>query len=185
MIYGSVDTWQSADFGVDILGTWAEADLDGYFADKNYSYMPGATTTDVFWNLTGDQTVSQFESAFSGATHYLNTSAGDPPCFVGSSGSDQFKVNSNHIVEGSTTISNGGIGGNHPYLSGVTIPDYIGAVDPDSSVWVSGVLDSVTSISWLTNITATPDWGAEYTQEEQSQAFQKKTDVSSVTEDSN
>ncbi len=49
------------------------------------------------------------------------------------------KTRNAHTVNGSLTVANGGIGGNHPYLDGVTIPSYIGATGGDT-LWVDTVL---------------------------------------------
>jgi hypothetical protein len=49
----------------------------------------------------------------------------------------------NHVLHGDTTISNGGLGSPHPYLTGVAIPTYVGATDPSdpgNSQWVDEVL---------------------------------------------
>ena len=54
-------------------------------------------------------------------------------CLQATSGANKFITLESHIIEGSTTIANGGIGGSHPYLSGITLPSYVGAVDPNDS----------------------------------------------------
>lgn len=59
------------------------------------------------------------------------------------------------FVVGSATIGNGGIGGNHPYLAGVTIPNYVGATSPGSPTWVADVL-SLASTTVLQAGTVTP-----------------------------
>ena len=157
LIYGAIDHYNTSDFGVDVAGTWAEANLDGYFGTHNYSYLPGAITTEVFRNLTTNLTVAQFEAAFSGARHFLNTSEGNPPAFVSSAGADKYKVNGSHVVETGTTLENGGVGGRHPYLSAVALPSYIGAVNPSDSDWVDGVLTNLASTTWLRSTTIERD----------------------------
>jgi hypothetical protein len=65
-----------------------------------------------------------------------------------------------HLIEPSITIANGGIGDSHPYLSGVTIPSYIGAANPSDNSWVSGVVNDISSVSWLASqeIGSVPNW---------------------------
>src|SRR5574344_83000 len=48
----------------------------------------------------------------------------------------------NVTISGDTTTRNGGINQAHPYLEGITIPNYIGA-NNDDSVWVDNVLNLV------------------------------------------
>jgi hypothetical protein len=56
-----------------------------------------------------------------------------------------YKINRANIINGTTTIANGGIGGNHPYLSGVKMPDYIGPCADDNCYWV----DELNNLSYL------------------------------------
>jgi hypothetical protein len=73
----------------------------------------------------------------------------DGSLFAGDSGANRFITNPDFEVESGTTTESGGFGGNHPYLGGVTIPSYIGAVNPNDNAWVSGVMNDVTSLAWL------------------------------------
>ena len=70
--------------------------------------------------------------------------------YAGTSGANKFITKESHIIEGSTTIANGGIGGSHPYLSGITLPSYVGAVDPNNTSWVANLL-CLTDIEALKN----------------------------------
>ena len=63
--------------------------------------------------------------------------------YLGTSGSAKYKIVGDHVVSGQATIETGGIGVDHPYLSGVKIPAYIGAVDPNNPEWVDAVLNQV------------------------------------------
>ena len=60
----------------------------------------------------------------------------------------RYKTNGSFSLNGSNTVANGGIGISHPYLSGVTIPSYVGATDPDNDSWV----DRVLGLSSLNNL---------------------------------
>ena len=78
--------------------------------------------------------------------------------FAGSSGADQYKTIGSFHLDESHTISNGGIGGNHPYLEGVTLPTYVGATNPEDNDWVDGVL-SLATVSNLQNApSGDPSW---------------------------
>lgn len=70
--------------------------------------------------------------------NWQNNSSG---LFMGTSGVAQYIPNGNFVLSGSYTINNGGLGSTHPYLSGVTIPSYIGAVDPNNSGWINTVFN--------------------------------------------
>ena len=71
--------------------------------------------------------------------------------------SSEYKTTGSFSLGGSSTISNGGIGGYHPYLSGVTIPSYVGATDPSNNVWVNKVvgLSSISNLKLIGTINST------------------------------
>lgn len=100
-------------------------------------------------------TIAEAEVAFpSIANNYTNSTAN---LFHGVTGADQYKTVGTFVI-GASTIATGGIGGAHPYLAGVTIPSYVGAVNPSSTCWVNGVLGL--NSSYFTSATAgsTPNW---------------------------
>lgn len=66
-----------------------------------------------------------------------------------------YKTDGDFVV-GSSTIELGGVGGNHPYLSGVTIPSYVGAVNPNDDAWVDGVL--ALGSTYMTSASGDPSW---------------------------
>ena len=81
----------------------------------------------------------------------------DGSLFVGDSGADQYITSGSFVLSDSSTIGSGG-GSNHPYLSGVTIPSYIGATNPDDHAWVYGVL-GLANVTTLRNAdTEDPAW---------------------------
>jgi hypothetical protein len=129
-----------------------------------YMYRPSNTTTPVqISRLTGSgkgqMSIAAFNS-YSGASDnwYKASSEGSDNLYTGSSGANAYITRGAHVISGSTTIANGGIGGNHPYLSGVTIPSYVGATNPSDNTWVAGVLGL--NVSYFTSVTAgsTPTW---------------------------
>lgn len=73
---------------------------------------------------------------------------------------DDYKLNPSYSDY--ATVSTGGKSGVHPYLEGVTIPAYIGAVNPDDDAWVDGV-QTLSDTSVLRDGVGDPDWieGAE------------------------
>jgi hypothetical protein len=129
----------------DPLGTITLTDCP---VDRNYVYQPAdadeyaVARADYFG---GDHrfTTAEYNSAYS-VTNYTNAYNAEDLLFQDTSGAGQYKTRSAHVLTGATTIANGGIGGAHPYLSGVTIPSYVGATDPHDNAWVAGVLSLAT-----------------------------------------
>ncbi|OFX29427.1 MAG: hypothetical protein A2W92_13370 [Bacteroidetes bacterium GWA2_42_15] len=70
----------------------------------------------------------------------MNANNPEDNLYKGTTGAARFKTRGSHVINGDTTIANGGIGGAHPYLEGVTLPSYIGATDPNNDSWVDTVL---------------------------------------------
>ena len=131
----------------------------GTLVDRNLVHSP-VSTTQHFANPSsgsggpsGWVSTATFNSAHSWTNYYNNTAN----LFRGSSGSDKYRTYGTFVV-GSSTIAAGGIGGNHPYLSGVTVPSYVGAVNPNDDSWVSGVLGL--DATYLRNATpgGDPSW---------------------------
>jgi hypothetical protein len=126
-----------------ILFTWidwdeSDIDMDTVHVENNY-FWPRTRTEEII-NVADedcDYSANGYESTGYAATVYANETTG-----LHKTGSD-YKCNGSHVLESSTTIDDGGIGGSHPYLSGVTIPSYVGAADPDNDDWIDDVLDLV------------------------------------------
>ena len=132
-------------------------DLSHYFGSNNFFFSPNSS--DVYRLNGASYTPAEYEAqnlTGSPKIAYISDS-GNP--FLGTSGIDALRTNGSYTIEGSTTIANGGIGGSHPYLAGVTIPSFIGATNPNDDAWVSGVMNNVSSIAWLRNqIDSDPGW---------------------------
>jgi hypothetical protein len=78
--------------------------------------------------------------------------------FRGVSGADQYRTIGSFTLDGSHTILNGGIRGAHPFLSGITMPSYVGATNPADDAWVAGVL-SLANIETLRDAgSGDPEW---------------------------
>lgn len=120
----------------------------GIKIDRNYFYRSAA---DYIMYLGSKKTLEQWKAISPNAINYKNDYNVNNPLFLGSDGANRYKVNANHTIETGVSIADGGIGKNnpnHPYLSGVTIPSYIGAVDPNNGAWVDAVM-SLSDINYL------------------------------------
>jgi len=71
-------------------------------------------------------------------------------------GVDQYKAVGTFVVESGMTVADSGVT-MHPYLA-VTLPSYLGAIDPSDGAWAGGVYDSVPTVAWLTAQTTDPTW---------------------------
>lgn len=142
--------------------------------DRNYVYNMTSYTSATCGNgdpiRIGDASLWTEDSHFgcftmdeynaeNGWTNWQKASSeGTDNLYAGSSGTDKYITRATHVVSGSTTISTGGISILHPYLSGVTIPSYLGATNPNDNAWVAGVL-SLASVSNLQNASSgDPAW---------------------------
>jgi len=126
---------------------WSNLVVDHNFVHSNSQgtpYLVGHQTTGATCVIQTN-TTTQFNSCsatWRGIGTVLNWENSNSGLFVGSSGADKYKTNGSFVI-GSTTIKNGGIGGNHPYLTGKILPSYVGATnpnDPKNNAWVDGVL---------------------------------------------
>lgn len=70
----------------------------------------------------------------------------------------KYLTRGSHVIEGAYTIANAGIGGAHPYLSGVTFPSYIGATNPNDNGWVAGVLGLAEMSNLINGGAGDPSW---------------------------
>jgi hypothetical protein len=115
--------------------------VSGYFASNNLFYRSNTTRhlTVKRVNYTATQFEAQSETS-SPRIAYSKSYDVNNPLYIGTTGAYKYKTKASYILEGISTIANGGIGGNHPYLSNVSIPSYVGAVDPNNSGWVDTVL---------------------------------------------
>jgi len=130
--------------------------LTSYIGSYNYFYE--SLSADVFRLGDTSYTPAEYEAqGLTGTPRVVYSTSGSTP-FIGVSGADQYITDGSFVLEGATTIASGGVGGNHPYLSGVIIPSYIGATNPDDNDWVDGVL-SLANISNLRDGgPGDPDW---------------------------
>ncbi len=117
---------------------------------NNYRYRPGDSVDYRIDRVSYD--TSGFENqtvTLAPRVGYTNTYNSENLLYSGLTGASKYITRGSHIIKGTKTIGNGGIGGPHPYLDGITIPSYIGATNPDDNAWVDGILTDVTDIDWL------------------------------------
>ncbi|HPX94175.1 MAG TPA: hypothetical protein PLF30_01315 [Candidatus Moranbacteria bacterium] len=152
-------------FGVAIL--WFQNDPCNHeytwtntLVDRNFVHNPGSSSrhfglpNSYLCKSTRWITTSAFNT-LRGVNNYTNSNLG---LFQSSSGADQYKTAGSFLLDGTRTISDGGLGGNHPYLDSVTIPSYVGATNPNDNDWVDGVL-SLANVSTLQNApSGDPAW---------------------------
>lgn len=156
--YGSVT---NAHNDMNIFFSWSqynENDLDWSTVTIENNLITGKSSNDSSAiNVVGnsnDQSVDYLKSKGYSNVFY-NT--------ISSSGlRNNYKVNGDFSVGSGKNIRNGGIGGAHPYLPGVTIPSYVGAVNPDDDAWVDGVTTFATMVGNipinLKNGSGDPSW---------------------------
>ncbi len=115
-------------------------DATNLIANNNYLYRPTSMNHFSFGSNTGNncmmfRTVAEVASCYS-FTNWTNSSSG---VFQGTSGITRYKTNNSNVIDGAITIADGGVGGNHPYLTGITFPGYVGA-NGDGSLWSDTLL---------------------------------------------
>ena len=142
-----------------IFFSWSDRnyinDINWNTVDVNYNlFYPDTQSDEVLRIGHGhDFSVNSFESNGYGDINYAVNDSG-----LHSAGRS-YKTNPDfELGRDGTTIANGGIGGEHPYLENVTIPDYVGAVNPEDDAWVDGVL-GLADVDYLKNASSgNPNW---------------------------
>ena len=145
------DHWY--DLGISIgahSGAWdkgvAANDLSDTYVNYNYMYSPIKTDHYLVSGSAdnpsplGYLSASEYNSVYGTSNYSKASSEGSDNLFVGASGANKYITRGAHVMAGAKTIANGGFGGPHPYLAGITLPSYVGAVDPNDSGWVANLL---------------------------------------------
>jgi len=106
------------------------------------------------------------QSTFDTLYGFQNYSSTANNLFAGSTGANKYILyNSGSFTDGldGESAATAGYDSSHPYLSGINIPEYIGAVNPSDSSWVAGVM--ALDVTYFTSAEqgSTPSWieGAE------------------------
>jgi hypothetical protein len=131
---------------------------NNWHVDRTYFY--GKNSGNVLWIMSKDYTVTAWETyrANNNVDCFIADYDANNKLFIGTSGADKYRVNPNHTLESNKSIKSSGLGGAHPYLSGIVIPSYLGAVNPDDDNWVAGVM-GLKNITTLKNATTSdPAW---------------------------
>lgn len=97
----------------------------------------------------GFMMASEYDNYFK-TTNYSSDYSASGSLFLGTTGANKYKTRGSYSIGSGVTIASGGIGGNHPYLSGVTLPNYVGATNPNNNGWV----DTVMNLSSVENLVA-------------------------------
>jgi len=119
------------------VGACGGGSLSEYYNTNNFFYNPSSSLFNLertTYSASGFET----QTKTAGPKIVYTTSSGSP--YVGSSGADKYITRGDYSLGSGATIADGGVGGAHPYLNGVTIPSYVGAVNPDDNAWVAGVM---------------------------------------------
>lgn len=144
-VYADGDEWYAG-------RSWpGDFDITGVKVDRNYIYRGSqASGHDILFGKrlyssgfsSNGFSVSSFETYRSVDLFIQATQeSGANKLWTGTTGANKYiAVGTHNLGETGKTIGSNGLGGNHPYLSGVTIPSYIGATNPDDNAWVAGVL---------------------------------------------
>ena len=158
--------WNSSEITVgnhDFFEIGQSPNYENYVSDRNYFYRPGSSNFNdpagiYIMNLDETRyTESEYEAMLPGVNLFRNDHNPDDELYQSNTGADKFKTIADHVVEDSLTIGDAGINMPHPYLDAITIPGYIGAVnpngtdsclawdadnpDPDDAGWVDYVLN--------------------------------------------
>ena len=147
------DGWNWSDIGAagkSTLGFPIARDFSNLHIKNNYFYLPNITNANdtdgskVVYLDGVRYTVSAYEALRPGSSLFLKTS-GTNDLFKTGSVASSYKTNKDHVISGALTVANAGVGGEHPYFAGVSVPSYIGATDPNTeAAWVDEVLNLVT-----------------------------------------
>jgi hypothetical protein len=114
--------------------------------DRNLIYRPLCPEHYVIGSGTADKhmgflTTYQLNTFYNKDTNYLSSTSN---LFKGSTFSNRFKTYGSFLLNiKGDSISNRGVGGRHPFLKGIYLPTYIGAVNPNADDWVDPTLNLV------------------------------------------
>jgi len=148
------DDWISCDITLLKDTKFTDAIIDSFKIDKNLIHNPAVNKDDpngtyVFWyGYTSDAnkrlTISDYNKLFPNTKLYYAKADGANPLFRGKTGADRMITRGEYKISTQETIANAGKNIRHPYLDGITIPEYIGATDPkdpNNNRWVNDVLN--------------------------------------------
>ena len=138
------------------LSGFSATNADNWVVDRTLFYRR-ASSADVLWVLSKDYTATEWEAARSGVDVYTAPYDSRNLLYQGTNGADKYRTVSTYELEAGKSVGSAGIGGSHPYLSGVTLPSYVGAANPNDDDWVDGVLTYIRNITWLKSVSIDRD----------------------------
>lgn len=140
--------------GTHYTGTWTW-DVDNLLVAKNnYFYRPANTTLAA--ERLSTYTLTTLNATAWADNNRSHAHDDDDSLYAGTSGASKYTPNASYTDYSS--VSTGGLGGAHPYLAGVTIPSYLGAVNPADSAWVAGVLNLASTTVLQAGTSLDPAW---------------------------
>lgn len=140
---GSNYQWRSDESAITIVDT--AFDVSNCIFSNNYAYRPAGNQQYSFESSI--YTSVQYESQTVTSTPrvaYANTYDSGNLVYATETGTSAYTIDGTHLIETGVTLADGGYDAAHPYLSGVTIPGYIGAVDPNADEWVTTINEFAT-----------------------------------------
>lgn len=134
---------------------------DSAYLQNNYSYRPSKHSNDptgtLVWYIRYlRKTIADLSSKYL-FKHFRNDYDTDNQLWQSDTGYRQLIPRVEHTINGDTLAINAGIGGAHPYLSGVTLPTYIGASSGSDTTTIKNVynvqkLATAEAADWVPDI---------------------------------
>jgi hypothetical protein len=150
-----LDKCQNTYNGEDLTLAWsssfarADTGVHHFYINRNYFYSPADTAT-IWYGRAGQAgtlySIAKYKTIDAAALQFSNAYNAGDLLYTGTTGSSRLITRGAHVLNGDTTIANGGRGGAHPYLDDTSIPSYVGATDPSSNTWVDSVYNLATTI---------------------------------------
>jgi hypothetical protein len=143
IVANSANTWEisAISCAARMVSEGGTIDMSDAKIDRNLIYQPEDNTQFRIGRGAGPcsdwLSVQQMNTCYS-TSNWLSYM---PGLFKDVSGNDQYKTTGNFALDDSFNISNGGINLTHPYIEGLTLPSYVGAVDPNDDIWIDQVLN--------------------------------------------
>lgn len=137
---GQDEEYPGINAGVGMALSGGTVDMSNAKIDRNLFYQKITATPFRIGRPTASSctdrlTVAQFNSCYN-TNNWDNSNSG---LYMSSNWPNKYITNGSFVISGSTTVAIGGIGVPHPYLSGVRLPSYVGATNPNDHAWVAGV----------------------------------------------
>lgn len=138
----AIATWPGLEeFALADEGSLVGGTSDSVYFTNNYSYRPLPQTGDldasrpINW-LGSRYTIAEFAAIRPTVKLWLSQYNANNKLYQADTGWRAYIPNTSHTVNTDTLLINSGVGGNHPFLPGVTLPTYLGASSgTDTLTW--------------------------------------------------